>query len=252
MMKAPTLLLMSMSIFAHAQTPLPSLDQAELSKEQLKHVQQAVSAARSTAQDTLKSDAWKNIEKELSSEQWAKKQASYKTQFEAMFQSPPGPGKDKSATEDGPKLVGNQLVLFVSSSMPLPTLRAYARDLAQVGGVMAIRGGVGGLKEIQPTLSLIQSILSVKAGCQGVCKMWGTEIVIDPMLFRLYGVNKVPALIYQPDMKIAAYCDGLEQVQKASGIVYGDASLMGMLDELYKETPDDTVKKLRDTLWKKQ
>ena len=249
MMRARALLLMSLPIFAHAQNPLPSLGQAELSKEQLQNVQLAVSTARSTAQDTLKSDAWKNIEKELSSEQWAKKQETYKTQLEAMFKSPPG--KETSAKEDGPKLVGNQLVLFVSSSMPLKTLRAYARDLAKVGGVMAIRGGVGGLKEIQPTLSLIQSILSVKEGCQGVCKMWGTEIVIDPMLFRLYGIKKVPALIYQPDMKIAAYCDGLEQAKKASGIVYGDASLMAMLDELYKENPDETIKQVRDTLWKK-
>lgn len=250
MMKTPLVALALLSsFFAHAQNDLPSFNPPDLKADQLHTLQQAISSAKSSTRQTLHSDSWKVFERELSPEQLARKQAAYQGQIEAMFQSAPG---KEPPQEDGPKLVGNQLVLFVSSSMPLPTLRAYARDLAQVGGVMVMRGGIGGLKAIQPTLTQIQSILTVKKGCQGECKMWGTEVLIDPMLFRMYGVKKVPALIYQPDMKISAYCDGLEQAQKANGIVYGDAALMAMLDELYKDTPDPVIKELSNMLWKQQ
>jgi len=238
-----------LSIFAHAQKALPTFTPAELPADQLKTLQGSVSAAKQATQQTIEAPGWKAIERELAPEQWARKQEAYQTQLAAMFQSPPG---KENKQEDGPKLVGEQLVLFVSSSMPLHTLRAYARDLAKVGGVMVMRGGIGGLNAIQPTLAQIHRILSVKADCQGMCKMWDTEVLIDPMLFRMYGIKKVPALIYQPNMQIAAYCDGIEQAQKAAGVVYGDASLMAMLDELHKENPDPIIKQLSAQLWKQQ
>jgi len=48
-------------------------------------------------------------------------------------------------SEKGPELVSDQVVLFVSSSMPVQTLRNYARALAKVNGVMVLRGSVGGM-----------------------------------------------------------------------------------------------------------
>ena len=80
--------------------------------------------------------------------------------------------------------------------------------------------------------------------------MWGTEMLIDPMLFRIYGINKVPALIYQPDMQIQSYCDGLEKVNKASAVVYGDASVRALLERMNMISPDEKVKRLITTLEK--
>ncbi|CSX10060.1 conjugal transfer protein TrbC [Citrobacter freundii] len=147
--------------------------------------------------------------------------------------------------EDGPRLAGNQLVMFVSSSMPLVTLRKYAHDLAKVGGVMVMRGTVGGISKMVETTTLTRNILVADPSCTGAkCKMWGTEMLIDPMLFRIYGVNKVPALIYQPDMHIQSYCDGLEGVNKASTIVYGDASVRALLERINTIQPDEKIKKI--------
>lgn len=151
--------------------------------------------------------------------------------------------------EDGPKLAGNQLVMFVSSSMPLITLRKYAHDLAKVGGVMVMRGTVGGISKMVETTTLTRNILVADPSCEGAkCKMWGTEMLIDPMLFRIYGVNKVPALIYQPDMHIQSYCDGLEGVNKASSIVYGDASVRALLERMNTIQPDSNIKKIMSKL----
>ena len=156
-----------------------------------------------------------------------------------------------SEEEQGPKLAGNQLVMFVSSSMPLTTLRNYARDLSKVGGVMVMRGTVGGISKMNETISLTRNVLVANPTCEGAkCKMWGTEMLIDPMLFRLYGISKVPALIYQPDMHIQSYCDGLEKATKASAVVYGDASVHTLLERMNMISPDAKVKSLVERLEK--
>lgn len=153
--------------------------------------------------------------------------------------------------EQGPKLAGNQLVMFVSSSMPLNTLRNYARDLSKVGGVMVMRGTVGGISKMQETINLTRNVLVANPTCEGAkCKMWGTEMLIDPMLFRLYDIKRVPALIYQPDMHIQSYCDGLENATKASAVVYGDGSVRRLLERMNVISPDAKVKALVDHLEK--
>ncbi|ELM1533903.1 conjugal transfer protein TrbC [Salmonella enterica] len=155
------------------------------------------------------------------------------------------------AEEQGPTLAGNQLVMFVSSSMPLATLRNYARDLSRVGGVMVMRGTVGGISKMGETIKLTRDTLVQNPACEGhKCKMWGTEMLIDPMLYRLYGITKVPALIYQPDMNIQSYCDGLENATKASAVVYGDASVRRLLERLNFIAPDQKVKALIERLEK--
>ncbi|EKY3179893.1 conjugal transfer protein TrbC [Cronobacter turicensis] len=163
------------------------------------------------------------------SETFRKKQEALKSQV--LITS--GLTAEGQPKDEGPKLAGNQLVMFVSSSMPLVTLRNYARDLSKVGGVMVMRGTVGGISKMVDTITLTRNVLNADPTCEGAkCKMWGTEMLIDPMLFRIYGVNKVPALIYQPDMHIQSYCDGLENVNKASSIVYGDASVRMLLERM--------------------
>lgn len=180
------------------------------------------------------------------SDAFKKKQEAMKSQ---VFASAGMQADEKK--EDGPKLAGNQLVMFVSSSMPLVTLRKYAHDLSKVGGVMVMRGTVGGISKMVDTITLTRNVLNADPSCEGAkCKMWGTEMLIDPMLFRIYGINKVPALIYQPDMQIQSYCDGLEKVNKASAVVYGDASVRALLERMNMISPDEKVKRLITTLEK--
>ena len=180
------------------------------------------------------------------SDAFKKKQEAVKSQVFASAGM-----QDDEKKEDGPKLAGNQLVMFVSSSMPLVTLRKYAHDLSKVGGVMVMRGTVGGISKMVDTITLTRNVLNADPSCEGAkCKMWGTEMLIDPMLFRIYGINKVPALIYQPDMQIQSYCDGLEKVNKASAVVYGDASVRALLERMNMISPDEKVKRLITTLEK--
>lgn len=72
-----------------------------------------------------------------------------------------------------------QLLVFVSFSMPMPTLKALARDVNRVGGKLVLRGLVKG--SFPETLIKLQKLQE--------------EILIDPTLFEAYQVERVPTFV---------------------------------------------------------
>ncbi len=130
----------------------------------------------------------------------------------------------------------DRIIIFVSSSMPLTTLRNYARDLQRVNGLMVFRGMLGGMRTIAPTLKLIASILRIHPACQGQrCAMRKTALVIDPILFRQHAISRVPAAVFVEDMALAPYCERFDEqtvADNARHIVYGDVSVKSLAEEL--------------------
>lgn len=128
-------------------------------------------------------------------------------------------------------------VLFVSSSMPVATLRTYAAQLEKAGGVMAFRGMPGGLRHVGPMAKLSAEVLRLDPGCEGpACAMRGTQIIVDPLVFREHAVSAVPALAMVPGDPAQPYCerDELAAAIASSGeprVIYGDAALSGLLEE---------------------
>lgn len=139
-----------------------------------------------------------------------------------------------------PKATGNWVpVLFVSSSMPITTLRNYAAQLEKARGVMAFRGMRGGLTHVAPMAKLSAEILRFDPGCEGpACAMRNVQLIVDPIVFRQHGIAQVPALAMIPGDPTQPYCerDGdmsapAALTRPAGAIVYGDAALSGMLEE---------------------
>lgn len=123
-------------------------------------------------------------------------------------------------------------VLFVSSSMPISTLRSYAVQLEKVRGVMAFRGVPGGLKKMGPMAKLTAEILRLDPGCEGPnCVMRDVQLIIDPIVFRQHGIAKVPALAMIPGDPTQAYCERDDESPRAAHVVYGDSALSGLLEE---------------------
>jgi type-F conjugative transfer system pilin assembly protein TrbC len=123
-------------------------------------------------------------------------------------------------------------VLFVSSSMPISTLRNYAAQLAKVHGVMAFRGVPGGLRKMGPMAKLTAQILRLDPGCEGPnCVMRDVQLIIDPIVFRQHGIAQVPALAMIPGDPTQAYCERDDDSPRASHVVFGDSALSGMLEE---------------------
>lgn len=141
--------------------------------------------------------------------------------------------------QDPPALTGShaeQLYLFVSSSVPLNTLRNYAAmiDQARVGKIiMVLRGFVGGMKKIRPTMEFIGEVLKKDPSCnlaKEKCDSYQVNIQVDPQLFQRYGIEEVPALAYLP----TNVEDG-EVTQVEPIIIYGDAGLDYLLERINQE-----------------
>ncbi|MFD2431441.1 type-F conjugative transfer system pilin assembly protein TrbC [Sphingobium scionense] len=123
-------------------------------------------------------------------------------------------------------------VLFVSSTMPVATLRTYAGQLERAGGVMAFRGMPGGMRKVAPMAKLSAAILRIDPGCEGPgCAMRNVQLIVDPLVFRQHGVTRVPALAMVPGDPTQPYCERDEAAPRAPHLVFGDAALDGLLEE---------------------
>lgn len=125
-------------------------------------------------------------------------------------------------------------VLFLSSSMPISTLRTYAAQLERAGGVLAFRGMPGGLHAVGPMAKLSAEILRLDPGCEGpACAMRNVQLIVDPIVFRQHNVARVPALSMIPGDPTQPYCerDDGASAPRGAHVVYGDAALSGLLEE---------------------
>jgi type-F conjugative transfer system pilin assembly protein TrbC len=76
-----------------------------------------------------------------------------------------------------------KLLVFVSFSMPLPTLKALGSQVYRVGGKLVLRGLVeGNFRETAKKLQELQE-----------------EILIDPTLFEDYGISTVPTFVLRSE-----------------------------------------------------
>ncbi|MEY8201152.1 MAG: type-F conjugative transfer system pilin assembly protein TrbC [Colwellia sp.] len=160
-------------------------------------------------------------------------------------------GVNKSTTDLKPKYErrsplpsGHTPILFISSSMPINVLNSYAVDLSKVGGVMILRGTVGGISKLVPTIRLINNLRKYDMTCRDTienqCERLDITITIDPKRFIKNNVKRVPALIFEKDFNSTPYCESGDP-KSSMHIVYGDSSLEGMLQTLYSISDDKNV-----------
>lgn len=131
-----------------------------------------------------------------------------------------------------------RIYIFVSSSVPKETLRNYARDIDSLGQPrmsIVMRGFVGGMTKVRPTLEFLRGVLFKEENCNSEkCDAYQAPILIDPMLFKRYGIEAVPAIVYAKGVTDLTDSEGVkEEVEtKEHYILYGDAVLDGALEIL--------------------
>ena len=196
-------------------------------------------AARAIAENsaTVSEEVQRSLQQIIETVQspaWLRTQAAWRRDIARLTGTTAALEEDRAAVlEDKTK---DRLIVFVSSSVPLQTLRNYVRDLDKVNGLMVFRGMLGGMRTIAPTLKLIASMLRVSPACEGQnCAMRHTAVVIDPLLFREHAISRVPATVFVEDMALAPYCERVGELavpQIPKHIVYGDLSLKSLAEEL--------------------
>lgn len=175
-------------------------------------------------------------------------------------------GKEKVKGVNRPVLKsGERVYVFISSSMPAETLRNYAISLDKAGEpnvVMVMRGMIGGVSKIRPTMDFIASVLVKDKEClkKGLsnggnvdCDTFATEVLIDPLLYSRYNIFKVPAVVFATGVmpENIEMSEGDEENAKIgpNTTVYGDAALDAVLETIAENTKssslDALVKKMR-------
>lgn len=162
---------------------------------------------------------------------------------------------DSKADEEQGRLGESERVyLFVSSSMPLQTVRNYAASVSRLRDskvIMVMRGFVGGMTKIQPTINFVSNVLKDDPSCafaETECRMLPANLIVDPLLFRRYGIDRVPAVVYVEGIKSvdAALSEGDAKNTNvtSSYTVFGDASLEYVLEMIGRESGVSPIKDL--------
>lgn len=159
-----------------------------------------------------------------------------------------------------------RIYIFISSSIPVDTLRRYAVDLDRIhdGNVsMVMRGFVNGMKLFKPTMKFVRSINVKDVNCDPSvekCETFNASINIDPLLFEKYGISSVPAIAYVKGVSLIdstmseGWGTNLEGSPEAY-IVYGDVSLEYALKTIQDKTKNNLnsiLKKLRNGFYQNQ
>lgn len=137
------------------------------------------------------------------------------------IQPPPAAEPQKKKPLAPATVAGTEYRLFISSSMPLPTLREYARqvdELRRKGKAvsMVVRGFVGGMRQIKPTIGFYHSWAALDAGpVSEDTRYFDVDFQIDPVKAGEYRVNQVPALAGENGC-----------------VVYGDVKISYLLDQI--------------------
>ena len=153
-----------------------------------------------------------------------------------------GPHGKKAMSQSRKRLSHNERIyLFISSSVPEATLRTYIEHIAELKDpniVVLMRGFIGGMKYMGPTLNYIGKLLEKDPSCGLSCGLYGVNVEVDPLLFRRYGVLQVPAVVYAPDIEILG--PGSEGLGRNANVgkayaFYGDAALSYSLKRINEE-----------------
>ena len=150
-----------------------------------------------------------------------------------------------------------RIYLFISSSVPRQTIRNYTAQIAKgedPNVVVVMRGFIGGMEYVKPTLEFTHEILKRDESCElpKECELYGVNFEIDPLLFRRYGIDKVPAVVYVSDIGVedTEASEGLEDNARVSDfhVFYGDVSLDYALERINEKAKSAPLKAVIDEL----
>jgi conjugal transfer pilus assembly protein TrbC len=189
----------------------------------------------------------------------AEKDRIENTLFRPFSSQPPAAATDGKICPDGWPAT-ERLILFISSSMPLSVLRTYVKDIDALNDpnvVMVLKGFVGGMQTVRPTLDFLEQLMVRERDCRlsegKPCDVYDANIQIDPLLFSRFGIQQVPAVAYVRNVKMidtrqSMALEGNLSQEIDAVVVYGDASLEYSLERIFDETKSPRIKKAVQTL----
>ena len=114
----------------------------------------------------------------------------------------PLPAERHAGEISGPRSGTAEILIFTSLSVPAASWRQWARDAARAGAPLVLRGVADGslpetAKQIRNRLGGAEAGPGSGSPGSGPGQA-GAGIAIDPRLFRLFGIERVPAVVVVP------------------------------------------------------
>lgn len=144
-----------------------------------------------------------------------------------------------------------RIYVFVSSSVPVTTLRAYGAAIDKIHDPnvqMVVKGFINGYRDRPAMLKFVFGIESINQDCdyrKMKCPKYQANFNIDPLLFAKYGVTSVPTIVYATDVSVVDHemSEGKDDNAKTGKFysVRGDASLEYILELIRKETKSPSI-----------
>ncbi len=223
------------------------LEQAQQSQSRMEIPKELNTAGEAAAKEAFERFQSKESQEKIESE---------KERIAGTMLKPLNPEKPSNQEHLFPdRLLNSEKVfLFISSSMPEQTLRAYAQDLDRLGDpnfVLVLRGFVDNMQKARPTLDFLEKLLVRESGCRlgkdKACDLFKVSIVIDPLVFQKFNIQEVPALAFVRNINLVDPKQSLGLAGNLSGeveavVVCGDAALASGLEHIFKDTKDARIK----------
>ena len=114
------------------------------------------------------------------------------------------------------KIPSSNVLIFVSFSMPSPSLEAYLRDAKKIHATLVLRGLID--NSFKKTFTRISEVVKAAGG-------GGFEV--NPLLFKQFGIRNVPAVVILPSV------DNCKANQSCvADVIKGNISLPAALTEI--------------------
>lgn len=128
---------------------------------------------------------------------WQQHLGKHKNRSNKIIQTLKEKGSVSASISSNQFLDSNEKIFIViSSSIPKHIIQNYFEMLQSVNTdvTFVIRGTIGGVKKIMPTLNWIKDLLKKQDGTH-----YEHNVIIDPRVASKYQVERVPALLYIKD-----------------------------------------------------
>lgn len=141
----------------------------------------------------------------------------------------------------------NRIYVFMSSSVPLSIWHEYGSfiyDNKLKNGSLLLRGCINGCKKIKPTLDFMEKVIKYNPK-----KIINPSILLDPLVFKRYGIKEVPCVVYAKGVDVNRGFDGSEGSKEnvKTKEIYkscGDWNMMYHLEEIQKKSKDSELAKI--------
>lgn len=145
----------------------------------------------------------------------------------------------------------NRIYVFMSESVPLSVWHTYGKFQVEnkiVNSTMILRGCIGGnCKYIKPTSTFAQSVMNYEKD-----KPINPNIIIDPLLFKKFNIDKAPCVVYAENVDIQDYGVSEGATDNVSAKKYykscGDWNMMYHLKTIQEESNSNELKVILDDI----